>query len=115
MANQVPNRAASAAPRGQKISTCSQECIRRMKNTSRELNHKDIEGVLMRYMDELISGGYIEDFRFRILKAATTEFVKMWEQERLGKTMINRPDLTTRKARRTKNKVTGLWTYRDYL
>ena len=51
-------------------------------------------------MDELIAGGYDEEFRVRLLKAATKGFSRMWEQERLGESRINRPEASTRKARR---------------
>ena len=69
MANRAPNLASSAAPEGQKIATASQECIRRLKNTSRDLPKHVIERVLMEYMDELIRGGYeiefsIDEYRF---------------------------------------------------
>ena len=106
VSNKVPNRESSAAPVNQKIATCSQEVIRRMKNTSRDLLPNNIEGILRTYMDELIAGGYDQAFREKILEAGTKGFVKMWEQERQGISRINRPEKATRKTRRW-NKLCG--------
>ena len=71
MGNKVPNRESSAAPINQKIATCSQEVISRMKNTSRDLLPNSMEGILRIYMDELIAGGYNQAFREKILKAGS--------------------------------------------
>ena len=106
MSNKVPNRESSAEPINQKIATCSQEVVRRMKNTSRDLHPSNIEEILKVYMDELISGGYDQAFRERILEAGTKGFVKMWEQERQGISRINRPEKSTRRSRRW-NKLCG--------
>ena len=46
MANRVPNVRESAAPEGQKLATISQEIIRRVKNTSRDLPVQEMERVL---------------------------------------------------------------------
>ena len=56
MANRLANLESNAIPEGQKISTATNEIIRRYKNTSRSLGTEVIEGILKDYMDELSAG-----------------------------------------------------------
>ena len=95
----------NAAPEGQKIATATQEVIRRFKNTSRDLPAEEIETILKDYMDELIWGGYDANFRVKILSAAITGYIRMWNDQREGKGYINRPEAASRTTRRWKNCV----------
>ena len=58
MANKCPNMAKSGLSEGTKKSSASQEVLRRLKNTSRELPPKVIKEILIDYMGELAMGGY---------------------------------------------------------
>ena len=100
MANRVPNRQESAAPDGQKFSTVSQEIIRRCKNTSRDLDPRELEETIKEYMDELIAGKFSREFRIKVLKSAMTGFLRMWELEVKGEGKINRPEKSSRQKRR---------------
>ena len=71
MANKIPSMQASVAPEGQKVATCTQEIIRRYKNTSRSLPPTIITNILKEYMDELKAGGFSQLFREKVLDAAT--------------------------------------------
>ena len=53
---------------GSKIATGTLEVIRRLKDTSRELDHTVVEKVIMDYMQELREGGYPKKIRKEILK-----------------------------------------------
>ena len=46
MANPCPNLRRSGLPEGTKRTTATNEIMRRIKNTSRELGHETIKGVL---------------------------------------------------------------------
>ena len=61
MANKCPNLQKSGIPEGSKRATASQEILRRLKNTSRELEPSIINNVLQDYMGELAMGGYPVD------------------------------------------------------
>ena len=58
MANKRPNLQRAALPESSKVSTAVNECIRRFKNTSRDLPDSNIEDILKEYMRELRHGGY---------------------------------------------------------
>ena len=66
MADKCSLRSNSGIPEGTKVNTCSQEVIRRLKNTSRELEHSEIEKVLKDYMTELEHGGFILTWRTQV-------------------------------------------------
>ena len=57
MANKCGNMQKSGLPESTKVSTATKECIRRLKNTSRELLDDIIKGILTEYMSELAQGG----------------------------------------------------------
>ena len=100
MANRVGNRKASAAPEQQKVSTTSQEFLRRLKNTSRDLPPEVIEEVIMTYMEELQEGGYTEDWRLEVLESAIKGYERIWKSEVEGTGAVNRPEGNTRLKRR---------------
>ena len=51
-------------------------------------------------MDELIWGEYDANFRVKILSAAITGYVRIWNDQREGKGNINRPEAVSRTTRR---------------
>ena len=55
--------ASNAAPDQMKISTVYKEIIRRIQTTSRDLHPAVIEGIFLRYMEELRVEGHILGFR----------------------------------------------------
>ena len=89
MANRVPNVRESAVPDGHKMATISQEIIRRLKNTSRDLPVQEMERVLKEYMDELILGGYNLEFRVKVLTSAMKGYMKMYNDQKEGTGRIN--------------------------
>ena len=100
MTNKLSNRQSNAIPEQQKVSTTTQEVIRRLKNTSRDLPPEEVENVIMTYMEELGAGGYSEDWRMRIIEAAIIGYERMWELEVKGQGFVNRPDYHTKLKRR---------------
>ena len=100
MCNQVPNWRINAAPESQKVATVSQELIRRMKNTSRDLPEEIMEATIREYMEELEEGGYLKEWRGKVLLATITGFERMWVSECEGKGRINRAETSTRTKRR---------------
>ena len=57
MADKTPNRQTNALPENVKVTTVSNEVIRRMKCTLLRLPPRVVEDTLMEYMDELQKGG----------------------------------------------------------
>ena len=84
MAEKVGNLQSSAAPEGQKVATCSQEIIRRLKNCSRDLHPSVVEGVIRQYMTELGEGGYNLPWRLIVLESAFSVYEKMLKKEKEG-------------------------------
>ena len=58
MANRCPNLQKSRIPEGSNRGTASQECLRRLKNTSRELEPNTVKMILTEYMSELAQRGF---------------------------------------------------------
>ena len=100
MTNLLVNLASNAAPDQMKISTVTNEIIRRFKTTSRDLHPSVIEGVLLKYMEELRIGGHTLKFRREVLDAACRGYQRMWEREIKGEGKINRPEKASRLKRR---------------
>ena len=74
--------------------------MRRLKNTSRELETDVITDILRDYMSELALGGYSIEWRKDILKSAVVGHRKLWELELERKGHINRPEKATQTKRR---------------
>ena len=70
MAKPCSNRKESALPEGNKVNTCVQECLRRFKNTSRDLGAEEITKTMNKYMGELAQGGYPYNWRKEVLSSA---------------------------------------------
>ena len=102
MANPLPNLQASAQPEGIKVQTVVNELIRRIKNTSRDLPPIVVEEIIKEYMDELIEGGYSEQWRLEALRSAVGGFERMLEREVKGEGKVNRPGSATALNRRWK-------------
>ena len=81
MVNRVSNRYTSASPEHMKVSTVTNEILRRFRTTSRDLPVSEMEGVLMRYMDDLRHEGYGLEWRKKVLEAACTGYDRMWNAE----------------------------------
>ena len=92
MADKTPNRQTNALPENVKVTTVSNEVIRRTKCTSLRLPPRLVEDTLMEYTDELQKGGYPIQWCAKVLDSSTRCFVRMWEKEKTGKGVINRPD-----------------------
>ena len=105
MAEKISNLQSSASPEGQKVVTATQECIRRLKNTSRDLPPEVVEEILRTYMLELEAGGYGHKWRMNILEAAIGGYEKMLQGELEGRGRVNRPERSTRGLRRWKRLV----------
>ena len=70
MADPTPNRANNANHPQTKVTTATQEILRRIKNTSRSNPPEVIEKILLTYMRELEAGGYPFSWRRMVLEAA---------------------------------------------
>ena len=66
MANKTPMHSRSAAPEKDKIQTVVNEMLRRMKNTSRELEPEVLEQVIMDYSCDLKRGGFHKQWIIRL-------------------------------------------------
>ena len=106
MTNLLTNLESNPVPEKQKVTTTTQEIIRRLKNTSRDLPVSVIEDVLLRYMEELKVSGHSQGWRETVLEAGMKGYMRMWQKERKGEGRLNRPDKSTRRSRRY-NKLCG--------
>ena len=79
MANKCGNLVKSAHPQSSKRKTCVQECLRRFKNTSRELPLSHIQDVIRDYMTELGHGGYSLQWRKEVLQDAVKGYTRIWQ------------------------------------
>ena len=102
--------ARAGLPEGSKAATASAECLRRMKNTSRELPDHELESTLKSYMTELRHGGYSLNFRVNILESASKGYANIWKLESDGQGFVNRPARTTETKRRA-NRLIGKQTW----
>ena len=100
LANKRPNLQRAALPESSKVSTAVNECIRRFKNTSRDLPDSNIEDILKEYMRELRHGGYSHNWRSEVLRSASLGYQKFWELEQKGEGFVNEPCHTTIQKRR---------------
>ena len=98
----TPLMACAALPENIKVSTVSQETIRRMKNTSRDLNSQVIEDIISEYISDLLRGGFPKNWVFNSVMARVTGYSRMVKNELDGKGPVNRPEAHTRKIRRFK-------------
>ena len=104
-ANQRPMHHRTAAPEKTKVQTATNEFIRRFKNCSRELPVKVIDGTVQRYAEELMKGGFSQNWVKNALGAAATGYARMAKSEIEGKVPVNRPEKSGRKTRLVKKLV----------
>ena len=82
--------ASSANPDQQKRMTLTQECIRRLRSTRKQLSCTRKQEILTDYMQVLKNSGYHETFRVEILKAGLNGYNKILEADKLGKKPLYR-------------------------
>ena len=82
--------ASSANPEQQKRTTLTQECIRRLRNTRKQLSCVRKQEILSDYMQVLKNSGYQNTFRKEILKAGLHGYNKILEADELGKKPLYR-------------------------
>ena len=109
MSRVTPIMAQTALPEGVKRATVSQEVIRRMKNTSRELPPHHIEKIIEEYMSDLKRGGFTKTWILDTTEAGVKGYIKMAELELKGEGYINRPEKSTRVMRRYKKLCPNNW------
>ena len=76
--------AESALPWQQKRTVLTQECIRRLLNTKKELNCATKQGILDRYMQVLNNSGYNKQFRKDILSLGLNGYNKILAAHKSG-------------------------------
>merc|ERR1711954_337160 len=92
MADPIPNRANNSIPPQTKVTTATQEILRRIKNTSRWNPPEVIEEILLMYMGELELGGYPYSWRRMVPESAIKGYCNIRQKEINGTGWINRPD-----------------------
>ena len=95
MASRTNNLFRGGIALGSKIATGTQEIIRQLKNTSREIEHEQITTILMDYMQKLREGGYPQNIRGEILLVGIKRYSKMWTLQCENQGFINRPGKAT--------------------
>ena len=60
----------SAIPTNTKVSTASEEILRRLKRSSTALGQDEIEEILINYMDELAGMGFTMEWRQKVLRSS---------------------------------------------
>ena len=88
-----------------KIQTATNEFIRRLKLTSRDLPKSHIDQVLKEYSCDLKRGGHKAEWVKEALKNALRGYSKMVENEVDGKCPINRPEAVGKLGRRVKTLI----------
>ena len=91
----------SAMPHNMKMATLTQEGVRRLCNSSRELATGIKCDILSTYMQKLRMSGYSQKIRMDVLKAAVTTFRRKIRAEQLGIQPVHRLQGFNAKARRT--------------
>ena len=102
MSRVTPLLKRTALPENVKVNTVANETIRRMKNTSRDLNPTVVEGVLSDYMSDLQRGGFDKAWIVNAVGAGVKGYTKMAKNEINGGGPINRSEKSTKAKRRFK-------------
>ena len=90
----------SALPHRMKVTTLTQEIIRRQKNTARSVGSKRRREILSKMMVKMKRSGYDQRMRRRVLVAGMRGYEKMVETEEKGGRKVNRPRWDGEKERR---------------
>merc|ERR1712237_244060 len=80
----------TAHPQKQKMTTLSQEVVRRMRNTSRKVVTSERIEKLQKYHKKMKDSGYNEEMRKEVVKAGITGYYNMVEKEITGVRRVNR-------------------------
>ena len=89
----------TALPKSVLFATVAQECVRRFKNTSRDLHENHINSIIDEYTQDLREGGFSPPWIQTAITAGLNSYMKMVELELNGKGYINRPEASTRGTR----------------
>ena len=92
----------SALPHRIKVTTLSQEVVRRMKNTGRSVGEERRKKILTRMMTKMKRSGYNERMRRRVLVAGLRGYNNMVMVEEGGGRKVNRPRWDGARERRFK-------------
>ena len=96
----------SALPKRMKITTLSQEVVRRMRNTSRGVSSQRRGEILSEFMLKLRRSGYSEADRLNICTSGLRGYLRMVRTEMSGGRRVNRPRQDGEHERRMK-RLTG--------
>ena len=96
--------ASAANPWQQKRTTLTQECIRRLRNTRKQLSCERKQEILTDYMQMLKNSGYLVSFRREILASGINGYNKILEADRNKSKPLYRPKGWKRSARRMESK-----------
>ena len=96
--------AKSAMAQSSKISTLSQEVVRRMQNTARDVNIESRIEILSKFMAKLKRSGYNERVRRSILEAGINGYYNKVAREMKGGAKVNN-DSRKNKAKNKINKI----------
>ena len=83
--------ASAANPWQQKRTTLTQECIRRLRNTKKEISCHKKQEILTEYMQMLKNSGYSVNFRREILLSGINGYNKILEADRNKSKPLYRP------------------------
>ena len=89
----------TAHPLKQKITTLSQEVVRRMRNTSRKVVLQERLEILQKFIQKMKQSGYGEKLRREVVKAGLKGYYKMIKREILGNRRVNRDQKVGRRER----------------
>ena len=103
MSRQTPLLERSALPDRVKVSTVSQETIRRLKNTSRELEVVHMNNIIEQYICDLKRGGFSQEWILNAVGSGVTGYIRMVQNEISGLSPLNRPEKFTKTNRRYKS------------
>ena len=102
VASYTPMHSKSAVPAKDQVQTVTNEFLRRMRNTSRDLGENHLQEVLGTYVCDLKRGGHHPNGIKVCLDAAATRYGRNIKEEINGGTPINRPAHVGSKTRRLK-------------
>ena len=95
--------ASSALSWAQKRNICTQEALRRLRNTSPNLGSEVQNFHLTQFMIKMQRSGYSEQFRLEVLKSAKSAFQKMIDNDKNGSKPLYRNRAQILEDRRSKN------------
>ena len=106
MSNKMVISKQSAMAENSKIAALRQDLVRRLKNTSLELDQIEWDRVIDNYSVKLISSGYDRKQVHRVVTAGLKGFERLLYKQEQGLGNIHRPAASNRKAR-NKKKLLG--------